>query len=213
MKGTDIVISGFTVEQTSRLTGVSVNQLASWDRNGFYTPELAHEDRKVPFARLYSFRDLLNLQILDTLRNESKVPMPHLREVRENLNALGDDSWTGTTLYVLNRRVIFDHPDTGDREEVVTGQGVLGIPLKVVRANMKRKIEDARERKSGDIGAVEQRRNVVRNRPVFAGTRIPVDVVRAFIDAGASDSEILAEYPRLTIKDIGTVRAGDADAA
>ncbi len=213
MSAQEKVISGFTPEQASRLTGVSVNQLRAWDRSGFFEPSLAREDRSLPFARMYSFRDLLSLQILNTLRNESKVPLPHLREVRGELMAIGDDTWADTILYVLKKKVVFDHPHTGAREEVVGGQRVLGIPLEVVRANMRRKIDDDLSRDADDFGQIEKKRRILHNRPVFSGTRIPVDAVRAYIDHGASNEEIIREYPRLTDQDIDAVRKGSVEVA
>lgn len=56
---TKSVISAFTEEQVERLTGVTVRQLRTWDRTKFFAPSLAYEDRSRPFARLYSFRDLV----------------------------------------------------------------------------------------------------------------------------------------------------------
>jgi hypothetical protein len=83
--------------------------------------------------RLYSFRDIVSLK---ALRNEANVPLEHLREVKEKLIHLGDYIWAKTTLYVFNKRVVFDNPGTKEKEEVVSGQGVLQIPLQVVAENM-----------------------------------------------------------------------------
>lgn len=207
------VVQGFTEEQVSRLTGVSVHQLRGWDRTDFFKPALAQENRRLSFARLYSFRDLLSLQILNTLRNESKVPLQHLRKVREELLEMGDQAWTRTTLYVLKKKVVFVDPQDGVKREIVGGQGVLGIPLEAVRADMRNRIETTRIRNAEVLGTVTKNRMIARNAEVFAGTRIPVRAVEHFIEDGATDDEIIAEYPRLTIKDIQSIRGKLKDAA
>jgi DNA-binding transcriptional MerR regulator len=77
-----VVVSAFTEDQVERLTGVTKRQLRYWDRTGFFAPSLAFEDRSQPFSRLYSFRDVVSLKVLNALRNDGHVPLPQLREVR-----------------------------------------------------------------------------------------------------------------------------------
>ncbi len=196
------VVTAFTEEQAQRLTGLSQRQLRHWDRTGFFTPSLAYEDRSQPLSRLYTFRDLVSLKVLNALRNDSSVPLSHLREVKSKLAHLGEDIWAKTTLYVLNKRVIVDNPETKAREEVVSGQGVLQIPLKVVTGDMKRAVEESRQRSPSKVGQVERARNVARNQPVVAGTRIPVRAIKAFSRAGYTVEQILEQYPTLSAADV-----------
>jgi uncharacterized protein (DUF433 family) len=196
------VIAAFTEEQASRLTGISPRQLRYWDRIGLFSPSLGHEDRSRPYSRLYSFRDLVSLKVLNQLRNEHKVLLKHLREVKEELADLGENAWSKATLYVLARRVVVYNPETGSLEEAVSKQGVLGIPLQVVTGDMKARVDAMRERPPEVLGKVEKRRGLVHSQPVIAGTRIPVRSVKAFADAGYSVEQILAEYPTLTEADV-----------
>jgi uncharacterized protein (DUF433 family) len=198
----NVVLSAFTENHVSRLTGVSVRQLRYWDRTGFFVPSMAYENRRESYSRLYSFRDLACLKIVNALRNEAKVPLPHLREVKDTLSHLGDDLWAKTTLYVLNRRVVFHNPETDKREEVLTGQGVLQIPLVVVTGDLEIAVRVLWQRDTSKIGKIERQRNIVQNQPVIAGTRIPVRSVKAFADAGYSIDQIKKEYPTLTDEDI-----------
>ena len=55
-------------------------------------------------------------------------------------------------------------------------------------------------------GRVVKRRRVHASKPTFAGTRVPVSAVEAFLREGASDEDILAAYPQLTSTDIAVVR-------
>jgi uncharacterized protein (DUF433 family) len=196
------IIAAFTEEQVHRLTGVTPRQLRTWDRDGFFVPSLAYEDRSSPYSRLYSFRDVVSLKVISALRNVAKVKLSHLREVKEKLLHLGEDMWSKTTLYILEKRVVFDNPETNAKEEIVSGQGVLQIPLQVITGNMVDAVKAMQERKPAVIGKFEQKRGVAHSQVVIAGTRIPVRSVKAFADAGYSVEQIKQEYPTLTDEDI-----------
>ncbi len=196
-----MVIMAFTEDQANRLTGVSLYQLRSWARDGFFIPSLTSRDEDEPLLSLYSFRDLVCLKIINQLRNESRVPLNHLREVKEKLSHLGDDLWAKTTLFVLNRRVILSNPETGEKEDAVNGQGVLQIPLVVVSGNMKDAVRLLRQRDQSLIGRIDAKRFGAKN-PVIAGTRIPVSTIKDFIDDGFTPEQIVLQYPSLTVDDV-----------
>lgn len=197
-----VVIAAFSEEQVERLTGITKFQLRYWDRTKFFSPSYAEEDRRQSYSRVYSFRDVVCLNVLNTLRNNAKISLPHLREVKEKLAHLGDDMWAKTTLYVLNKKVVFDHPETKKREEVVSGQKILQIPLEVIKGQMADAIKVLWMRDKAKVGTVEKMRNVVRNQPVIGGTRIPVRAIKNFAEAGYSVKRIIAEYPSLTADDV-----------
>jgi uncharacterized protein (DUF433 family) len=194
------VITGFTEAQAARLTGVSLRQMRYWAADGFFAPSLATPD--LPHLRLYSFRDLVSLKVLNQLRNKEKIPLQELRRTKRGLSELGERLWGETTLYVLGKRVVFHNPATGRLEEAATGQGVLKIPLKVVTGDIQKAVDAMRQRRPESIGKIERKRGVVQNQPVIAGTRIPVSSIRAFADAGYSPEAIRKQYPSLTIDDI-----------
>jgi uncharacterized protein (DUF433 family) len=196
------LIETFSEESASRLTGVSMRQLRYWDSKGFFSPSLAYADRSQPYSRLYSFRDVVALKVLNALRNDAKVSLPHLREVKDRLLKLGEALWGETTLYVHKKRVVFVNPETGALEEVVSGQGILKIPLKVASENMRKQIKRMNQRAADNIGKFMRNRNVAHNQLVIAGTRIPVDNVKAFAEQGYSVAQIKVEYPILTDEDI-----------
>lgn len=195
------VISAFSEEDVERLAGITINQLRYWDRTSFFVPSLAHDDRRAVLSRVYTFRDLVCLKILNAIRNESKVPLQHLRDVKQRLLHLGEDLWAKTTLYILNGRVVFYNPET-DQKEDISGQLVLEIPLRVVSGDMERAVRALRERPAEAIGKIVTRRGTAGNKPVIAGTRIPVKSIKAFADAGYSIEQIREQYPVLTEEDI-----------
>lgn len=203
---TGAVIAAFTEEQVERLTGISRRQLRHWDRTGFFQPSLGDENRRLPHSRTYTFRDVVSLRVLHTLRNEVGIPLPHLRVVKESLSHLGEDIWTRTTLYVLGRRVVIENPETGEREDAASGQAVLEIPIRAICAKTQKAVDELWGRDPKTVGLFEKRRGIAHSQQVFAGTRIPTRSVRAFLDAGYSVDAILDEYPTLSAEDIEAVK-------
>jgi uncharacterized protein (DUF433 family) len=195
------VVGAFSEEQAAAISGLSVYQLRAWNRDGFFHPTFGANEKGMPYGRLYSFRDLVALQVLDDLRNRKQIPLSHLREVSEKLAELGSAKWIATTLYVLGKRVVFRNPRTNAREEVVSGQRVFDIPLRVVARSTKARIQELNDR-SAKVGKIERRRYVSSNRRVFSGTRVPVEGVVDFLRAGVSIRGVLSEFPSLSEADV-----------
>jgi len=196
------IIAAFSEEQVERLTGLTKGQLRYWDRTGFFAPKYADEDRRRAYGRLYSFKDVVALRTISVLRNQHNVPLQHLRKVAEKLSHLADALWTRTTLYVLNKKVIFHEPGTGRPQEVVSGQYVIGILLKTIVSDTKKDVEKMHRRDPKKIGQVERSRYINRNHWVVGGTRIPTVAIRRFREAGYTMAQIIAEYPDLKLRDI-----------
>lgn len=199
------VVSVFTQETVSRLTGLSERQLSAWDRTGFFSPSLAHENRRKLFSRVYSFQDILSLQVLKTLRIDLRVSLQHLRQVKEKLSLLGEGEWARTKLYVVKGKVVF-HDKKVDAKRDIEGQYIVDIPLEVVRKDMQKEVDKLKERPLEKIGQFEKKRYLVHNSEVIAGTRIRTSTIQEFILADYSDQSILEEFPSLTLKDIEAVR-------
>jgi uncharacterized protein (DUF433 family)/DNA-binding transcriptional MerR regulator len=198
----DVIIRAFSEDSVKRLTGLTTSQLRYWDNTGFFAPEYADPNRKTAFSRLYSFRDIVALRTLSVLRNQHNVPLQHLRKVANKLCHLGYDLWTNTTLYVLNKKVVFHEPGTDLPQEVVSGQYVIGILLKTIISDTTKDVEKMRRRDPEKIGLVERSRYINHNAWVVGGTRIPTAAIKRFKEAGYTDEQIIAEYPDLTARDI-----------
>jgi uncharacterized protein (DUF433 family)/DNA-binding transcriptional MerR regulator len=198
----DVILRAFSEDSVKHLTGLTTSQLRYWDRTEFFAPEFADPNRRLAYSRLYSFRDIVALRTLSVLRNQYSVPLQHLRKVALKLSHLGYDLWTNTTLYVLNKKVIFHEPDTELPQEVVSGQYVMGLLLKTIISDTTKDVEKMRRRDPEKIGRIERSRYINRNAWVIGGTRIPTAAIKRFKDAGYTDEQIIAEYPDLTPKDI-----------
>lgn len=195
------VLGAFSEAQVERLTGVSIAQLRRWDRTGFFKAAL-HSDEVRAFSRVYSFKDLVSLRVLNQLRNVHNVSMPELRKTAREMAHLGDDVWTQTTLYVHRGRVVFDEPETSAKREVTTKQYVADIPLKVAISDTRLAIASMNRRDDDQIGRITRNRYVQQNKPVIAGTRIPVAAIKSFTQAGYSPAEIVDQYPSISVEDV-----------
>lgn len=204
------VISAFGEEHVERLTGVSRAQLRHWSRSNFFRPSFEMGSGAIPFSRVYSFRDVVALRVLNSLRNQFNVPLQHLREVSQKLSHLDEDRWSGTRLWVLNRKVVWQEPGSGKPQDVVSGQYVVPVVLEVVIEDTHVAISQMNIRDASAQGVAQKSRYIGHNAPVFAGTRIPISAVQRYLVAGYDSVAIRSEYPELTEKDIDFAKAYNA---
>jgi uncharacterized protein (DUF433 family) len=184
-----------------RLTGLSLGQLRSWDRRGFFKPDLAYEGRHQPYSRIYSFKDVVGLRTIAVLRKTYHVSLQQLRNVAGELTKRGFGQWAEIRLYVVKRQVHFRPPGTQDVQGVWDGQLAM-VPVVDVINDVEDRVKELRTRAKEQQGKIEQHRYVARNAPVISGTRIPTAAIRRFHDAGHSVAEIIRQYPSLTPEDV-----------
>jgi DNA-binding transcriptional MerR regulator len=197
----------FTADQAAELTGLSVNQLRRWDRQGFFRPSLGYENRRSPYSLIYTFRDLVGLRAISRLISEYKVPKRYLRRVSEALNR-PQDVWAETTLYVLGKQLYLTEPDSADLREPTTGQAALRhFPLRPIVGEIEDRIKRMSTRTESKIGRTSRSRHVMANSEVVEGTRIPVQTIVEFHREGLTVDQILAEYPSLRREDVQAVLA------
>jgi len=205
-------VFAFSADQVRTLTGLSDRQLRYWDKTGFFSPSYGEANRRRPFSRVYSFRDVVGLRAIAMLR--SQLPLQQLRRVGAWLAAHYDEPWSSLRFTVAGRDVYFRDP--GSDQWVSTqppGQAVLrDFCLADVAEEMADEAVRLRDRGPRDIGRVVQNRSVMHNAPVLAGTRITTEAVWNFHTAGYSADEIICQYPRLTAADVRVAIAWESDA-
>jgi uncharacterized protein (DUF433 family) len=199
--GTNVTVAALTEEHITRITGLSKGQLRAWDRRGFFVPRYAYSDRSSAYSRIYSFRDAVGLKTIAVLRFKHKLAFKTLLEVARELTARGFDHWADTKLYVLMKKVYFQHPGTDKVEGVEDGQFAM-LPVIDVLDDVREKVSLLNQRDQSQIGATERNKFVSHNTLVFAGTRIPVAAVQRYLKAGFTKEHIIKEYPTLTFEDI-----------
>jgi uncharacterized protein (DUF433 family) len=112
---------------------------------------------------------------------------------------------------VSGDRIYFQHPDglwEGDQapDQVVLYQV---LDLEAIKARIRRSVRPSRAHEAGHL---ERRRGVLGSKAVFAGTRVPVAAVEAYLERGLPDERILEAFPELTREDVEAARQSGASA-
>ncbi len=199
------VLMAFTLEHASRVTGVSERRIRYWDETGVLSPSVATGSRRVPYGRIYSFRDLVGLRTLGQLRDTFGLPLQTLRAIGRRLRCHSDAPWSSLRFFVEGEHLFFRDPDS---QTVVSAirPGQIAMPfvlaLSDVVLHLEAEASKLTVRDPAQIGEVEQNRYVLSNRPVLAGTRIPTAAVWDFHEAGYGTEAIIDLYPPLTRRDV-----------
>jgi DNA-binding transcriptional MerR regulator len=203
------IIWAFSAGHVCRLTGLSLGQLRYWDRTKFFCPQYASDNRHDPFSRVYSFRDLVGLETLATLRKRNKVPLQELRKVNSWLREQYETEtpWASLTFAVEGRKVFVGAQQNQSFVEALSGQEVVLVRLKEVVRKLEERIGQLRNRPRQEIGAIERHRFVARNAHVLAGTRIPTVAVWQLHEAGYPPRAIIREFPTLKLRDVNAAIA------
>lgn len=194
------VFAAFSSEQAARLAGLSKRRVEYWDSEGVFHPSLRHADG-VPFNRIYSFQDLVALRTLAMLRE--RVSLQRLRKVGDWLKSNYDQPWSALRFYLDGDRIVFVDPSTGHYVSTEPrGQAEFRYELEDVAHDVTVRFHEMQKRRTEDVGQITRNRNIMRNAPVIAGTRIPSEIIWQFHEAEYTPEEILREYPQLSIDDV-----------
>jgi uncharacterized protein (DUF433 family) len=196
-------LSAFSAEQASYLSGLSVRQIYHLDNAGVLTPTYVDENRRRPFSRIYSFRDIVALRTIAILRKNYGISMQQLRELGKWMARNYETPWASLRFYVAGRMLIFQEPDTRALISAKPlGQQVMPFAIEEVVRDVSTRAKRLRQRDQAEIGRIERRRSVAQNAYVVAGTRIPTAVIYEFHEAGYDTEGIIREYPRLNPADV-----------
>lgn len=182
------------------VSGLTERQLTYWTKTSLLEPAIV--GRLTQRARhLYDYRDLMSLLVAKELRDRG-ISTQYIRQVVNYLREQGYPSpLTEVRFAVLGGRVYFQHPD-GEWEisDRLRGQLVLSevLRLEPLRARLRAAVKRAQH----DGGKVEQRRGAMGSTPVFAGTRIPVKVVRNYLAHGFTVDQVIEAFPDLMPADV-----------
>lgn len=196
-----------TAKRVSTIAGISDQRLRYWEKTGLVAPAVERRLSTRNLVRLYSLDGAAEVLVLAQLVDRPGISLQHVRKVLERLRAEGGYTSPLRELRfaVDGREVVFQHPDGTWEGSERAGQ-VVEVTLRVDLEEIRATINRARRRGDDQVGVSERRRATLGSSPVFAGTRVPVDSVKRFIAAGASDDRILEAYPELTRRDVTAVR-------
>jgi uncharacterized protein (DUF433 family) len=190
-------------DRAARIADLSRRQVDYWSRTGVVRPAIDARITKRPI-RLYEFADLMSLMVAAELKNRG-LSLQHIRVIVERLRDAGYESPLSQLTYATHgKRLYFPHPDGGWEGDALPGQGVIRQVLDL--EPMRGRILAAGQRRRDQVGKVERRKGTLGYKPVFAGTRVPVETVRRYIDAGKTAEEIIEAFPTLERADIDAAR-------
>lgn len=193
------------------MSGFSVRRLRAWDARGLVAPSIKRQLSERNTVRLYTFDDLVELLVANALLDAGRSP----RQIRRVVEHLQDRSYKAPLrelrFAVDGDRIYFQHPEgvwEGDQapDQVVLYQV---LDLEAIKARIRRSVRPSREREAGNV---ERHRGVLGSKAVFAGTRVPVAAVEAYLERGLPDERILEAFPELTRDDVEAARHSSASA-
>lgn len=187
-------------ERAADLAGVTDRQLRYWETTDLIVPSVRRSFSLRRNVRLYRFTDLMSLLVAAELRTRS-FSVQHIRKVVRHLQSRGYPEPLHQLVFATaGKSIFFQHPDGSWEDDVRADQLVLieTIQLEPIRA----RIRAAVRRPASSYGHIESHRGRMGSKPVFAGTRIPVENIRRRLEHGFSEREIIEAFPDLTRKDI-----------
>jgi uncharacterized protein (DUF433 family) len=193
-----------TRDTAAKIALLSLRQVDYWAKTDLVPASIDGAVSAHRRVRLYSFLDLLALCVAAELKRRG-VSLQHIRQIVRHLKGRGyERPLTQLTYATIDNQVYFQREDGtwegGLRPDQIVLHEVLNLqPLRD-------RITEGVHRDRTQVGRTERRRGALGSKPVLAGTRIPVDTVRRYLQAGRSNADVLEAYPDLAEADIEAVR-------
>lgn len=197
-----------TDKRAAEIAAITRQRLRYWEKTDLIRPDVERVISPRNVVRLYSVSRLVELVAASELRHQG-VSLQHIRGIISHLREQGYESPLREVRFALSGgRVLFQHDDGSWEDSRRPFEGVMWqvIDLHAIRSRVRGRLA----RSDAHKGVVEQRRKVQASKPVFRGTRVPVEAVRGYLEAGKTTSEILNAFPSLTEEDI---RASEANSS
>jgi uncharacterized protein (DUF433 family) len=207
----DDSLVAFTPDRAAQLTGLSRRQVDYWRKTLLLSPSVEEQVSVFRSIRLYGFSDMIALMTVAELLNRN-VTLQRVRKIVSSMQDIGlerplsEIRWgtvgpSGSKRLMVTLRLA-DGTVVGANDP---GQSVLADVLDIdeIRTRIRKGTKRSRE----DVGRTVRKHNTRGSREVFAGTRVPVDTVRAYLAEGVPEDEILEAFPALERRDLASARA------
>jgi uncharacterized protein (DUF433 family) len=193
-----------TRDTAAKIARLSRRQVDYWAKTDLVPASIEGTISASRRVRLYSFLDLLALTVAAELKQRG-VSLQHIRQIVRHLRARGyDRPLTQLSYATVDKQVYFQREDGTWEDGLHPNQIVISEILHL--QSIRDRIAEGVHRDHALVGRTEQRRGTLGHKRVLAGTRIPVNTVRRYLQAGRSTADVLEAYPDLTEADIEAVR-------
>ena len=192
-------------KRAAEIAALSRQRLRYWEKTDLISPDVERKISPRNVVRLYSLPRVVELVVASELRKQG-VSLQHIRRIIEHLRQQGYESPLREVRFALSGdRVVFQHTDGSWEDSRRPFQGVMWqvIDLEEIRTRVQGRLR----RSSRDTGVIEKRRKVQASKPVFRGTRVPVEAVEGYLKAGKSTQEIMEAFPSLNEEDVEAAEA------
>lgn len=192
-------------KRAAEIAALSRQRLRYWEKTDLISPDVERKISPRNVVRLYSLPRVVELVVASELRKQG-VSLQHIRRIIEHLRQQGYESPLREVRFALSDdRVVFQHTDGSWEDSRRPFQGVMWqvIDLEEIRTRVQGRLR----RSSRDTGVIERRRKVQASKPVFRGTRVPVEAVEGYLKAGKSTQEIMEAFPSLNEEDVEAAEA------
>lgn len=200
----DLALLALTRDRAAALTGLSRRQLDYWDQTGLIRPTVAERVTPGRVVRLYEYQELMSLLVVSELRRRG-VALQVIRRIVAHLRERGYSQPLTQLRYATDDSTVYFQHDDGSWESNLRADQVVLTEV-VDLAPLAARLQAAGDRDPSTYGQFDRRRGALGSKPVIAGTRIPVETVRRYLDHGASVRDVLDAYPSLVPEDVEAVR-------
>jgi uncharacterized protein (DUF433 family) len=194
------------IESAARLARVSVRRVRYWDEIGLVIPSIKRQLNSRSTVRLYGFGDLVELMAVAMLRHE-RISLQEIGKIVARLHAQDYAKPLRELRYATDGgKVYFQHPNGSWEDGRKPGQLVIPrvLPLTEIATEIRNR---AGRREEAAAGQIVRNRKVHGHKPVFEGTRVPVQAVVDYLARGYTAEQIIEAFPSLTAADVAAARA------
>jgi len=194
---------GASRETAARVIGITEDRLRDWANRRLVEPSSRPQVGRQSFA-MYSLEDLVQGRIVSYLLARD-VSARQIGQIVRAFRSGEHPHPLASLRWAVSGRQAFVQLGDEWYGGLKPAQGVLPdtIDLEEIRVDARRKLQRPAEL----AGKITRRRGVQGSRPVFAGTRVPVETVEQYLKGGASPRSIIESFPTLYEADVAVAQA------
>ena len=191
-----LVSAGFySAAEAASISRVPLSTLAYWRKTGVLEPS-----QRKSRPRLYSFEDLRDLRVAQSLRDQGAKP-GEIRKVLDYIRGLAEqqpERLAQAELAVVGGVVVYRNRERGIEpvQPSRKGQRVLAVNMAKIFEELGQSASDVAEIRPAPGIVIDP--DVRGGTPVLEGTRVPVEVIAELVEDGVALGDIQRMYPTLS---------------